>query len=142
MKFSTSAGLPASPSIVRTLAALAPLAPLVLVWVAGIFSWAHAGAIQLAEVPACLPAEIQAIRLGRWTFVGWPGEVFVEFGLQVRQNHPDTFVISLANGDTQGYLVTAEAVAEGGYEASNGLFRSPQSGDLLVRKTLDLLKQM
>jgi hypothetical protein len=30
---------------------------LVLVWVAGIFSWAHAGAIQLAEVPACLPAE-------------------------------------------------------------------------------------
>jgi neutral ceramidase len=87
-----------------------------------------------------MPAEIQAIRLGRWTMVGWPGEVFVEFGLRVQQEHPDTFVISLANGDTQGYLVTAEAVAEGGYEASNGLFRSPQSGELLVGETLKLLK--
>ena len=102
---------------------------------------ARSGKLQ-AVAAECLPAEIQAIRLGRWTFVGWQGEVFVEFGLQVQQNHPDTFVISLANGDTQGYLVTAEAVAEGGYEASNGLFRSPQSGDLLVRKTLDLLKTM
>ena len=102
---------------------------------------ARSGKLQTVAA-GCLPAEIQAIRLGRWTFVGWPGEAFVEFGLQVHQNHPDTFVVTLANGDTQGYLVTAEAAAEGGYEASNGLFRSPQSGDLLVRKTLELLKEM
>ena len=24
----------------------------------------------------CMPAEIQVIRIGRWTFVGWPGEQF------------------------------------------------------------------
>jgi hypothetical protein len=93
-----------------------------------------------AVAAECMPAEIQAIRVGRWTFVGWPGEMFVEFGLQVQRSRPDTFVISLANGELQGYLVTAEAVAEQGYEASNGLFRSPQSGDLLVRKTLELLE--
>ncbi len=87
----------------------------------------------------CMPAEIQAIRLGQWTFVGWPGEVFVEFGLQVLENRPDCFVISLANGELQGYLVTAEATAEQGYEASNALFRSPDSGELLVRRTLELL---
>jgi hypothetical protein len=34
----------------------------------------------------------------------------------------------------------AEAAAEQGYEASNGLFCSPQSGELLVRKTLELLE--
>jgi neutral ceramidase len=100
---------------------------------------AHSGRLQ-AVAAECLPVEIQAIRLGRWTFVGWQGEVFVEFGLEVQRSRPDTFVISLANGELQGYLVTAEAVAEQGYEASNGLFRNPQSGDLLVRQTLDMLK--
>jgi hypothetical protein len=72
--------------------------------------------------------------------VGWQGEVFVEFGLQVRQSHPDAYIISLANGELQGYLVTADAVAEHGYEASNALFRSPDSGNLLVQRTLDLLR--
>ena len=90
---------------------------------------------------SCLPAEVHAIRLGPWTFVGWPGECFVEFALKVKQTRAGTFVISLANGDTQGYLVTAEAVAEGGYEASNAVFRSPDSGELLVEATLALLAE-
>jgi len=95
---------------------------------------------QLEEVAAtCLPAEVQAIRLGPWTFVGWPGETFIDFPLQVKQHCADTFVISLANGETQGYLVTAQAVEEGGYEASNSLFRNPDSGNLLVRTTLQML---
>jgi neutral ceramidase len=100
---------------------------------------ASRGACQAAAA-TCLPAEIQAFRLGRWTFVSWPGEAFVEFGLQVQRRRPDTFVISLANGELQGYLVTAEAADEAGYEASNALFRSPESGDLLVRQTLELLR--
>ena len=95
---------------------------------------------RLEQVAAtCLPAEVHAIRLGPWTFVGWPGEAFVDFALQVKQHCPDTFVASLANGDTQGYMVTAEAVAEGGYEASNALFRNPDAGDLLVATTLRML---
>ncbi len=87
---------------------------------------------------ACLPAEVQLLRIGRWSFVGWPGEVYVEFGLEVRRRHPDAFVITLANGELQGYLVTAEAVAEGGYEASNALFASPESARRLV-ETSDIL---
>ena len=95
---------------------------------------------QLEEVAAtCLPAEVQAIRLGPWTFVGWPGEAFIDFPLQVKQSLADTFVISLANGETQGYMVTAQAVEEGGYEASNCVFLNPDSGDLLVRTTVKML---
>jgi len=95
---------------------------------------------ELVQIAAtCLPAEVQSIRLGPWTLVGWPGESFIEFPLQVKQRREDTFVISLANGETQGYLVTAEAVEEGGYEASNALFRSPDSGNLLVEATLEML---
>jgi len=87
---------------------------------------------------ACTPAEVQVASVGPWAFVGWPGEVFVEYGLAVKQAAPHTQVISLANGELQGYLVTPEAAAEGGYEASNALF-APESGQRLVAATLELL---
>jgi len=89
---------------------------------------------------ACSPAEIQAFRVGPWTFVGWPGELFIEYALVVKAECPDTFVISLANGELQGYIVTPEAAAEGGYEASNALF-GPDAGDAILHKTLRMLKR-
>jgi len=96
----------------------------------------------LAEAAAaCMPAEIQLIRVGPWSLVGWPGEMFAEFALTVKAKHADAFVVSLAGGELQGYLVTAEAADEGGYEASNGLFASPVSGERLVRHTLRLLDE-
>jgi neutral ceramidase len=89
---------------------------------------------------SCMPAEIQVFRVGRWTFVGWQGEMFVEFGLRIMERDPNVHVISLANGELQGYLVTEDAVRRGGYEAANTLFESPASGNLLVEKTLELLQ--
>jgi hypothetical protein len=95
---------------------------------------------RLAEAAsACMPAEIQAILVGPWTFVAWPGELFVEFGLELKQRCPNTFPITYANGTLQGYLVTKQAVQEGGYESSNAVFKSPDGGDILVHKTLELL---
>jgi hypothetical protein len=88
---------------------------------------------------SCLPAEVQAIRVGPWWFVGWPGEIFVEYSLAVKARQPQTFIISLANGEQQGYLVTAEAEELGGYEASNAIF-APRSGQILVDATLELLR--
>jgi neutral ceramidase len=91
-----------------------------------------------AYYDACLPAEVQALQVGPWAFVGWPGEVFVEYGLQVKRERRGTFVISLANGELQGYITTEQAATEGGYEASNAIF-APQSGQVLVETTLRLL---
>ncbi len=85
-----------------------------------------------------MPAEIQVITIGPWRFIGWPGEMFVEFDLMVKAKAKNAFVIAMANGELQGYVVTPEAAAEGGYEASNGLF-VPESGALLVEKTLEML---
>ncbi len=99
---------------------------------------AEMGRIQDAAAN-CLPAEIQIVQVGEWFLVGWPGEVFVEFALKVREQFPNAHIISMANGELQGYLVTEEAVQEGGYEASNALFKSPDSGLLLVKKTLEQL---
>ncbi|OPZ94468.1 MAG: hypothetical protein BWY71_02393 [Planctomycetes bacterium ADurb.Bin412] len=76
--------------------------------------------------------------MGPWKYIGWPGEIFVEYALQIKSKVSNVFIISLANGELQGYLVTDEAFREGGYEASNTLF-DPQSGDRLVDHTFQLL---
>ena len=91
-----------------------------------------------AYYSACLPFEIQAIRVGPWWFVGWSGELFVDFALDVKRRNANAFIISMANGENQGYITTEEAALEGGYEASNALF-PPEAGHLLVDRTLGLL---
>ncbi len=87
------------------------------------------------------PAEIQAVGIGPWTFVSWPGEIFVEYGLDAKRRNPNTFVISLANGELQGYIATREAVEEGYYEAGNALF-DYRNGERFVNLTQDLLAKM
>jgi neutral ceramidase len=66
--------------------------------------------------------------------------LFVDYALQIKKQFADTFVISLANGELQGYIVTAEAAAAGGYEAANALY-SHRSGELLVQETSRLLQK-
>ncbi len=87
----------------------------------------------------CLPAEIQVIKIGPWSFVGWPGEVFVEYALAVKEKYENAFIITLANGELQGYIVTKSAFEQGGYEASNAMF-DYTSGEMFVAETLDILK--
>jgi len=92
-----------------------------------------------SEIALRQPAEVQLIAIGPWKFVAWPGEIFVEFALDVMHKSPDTYVLAYTNGENYGYLVTEEAVKEGGYEASSGLFKSPRSPQLLVEKSLELI---
>jgi neutral ceramidase len=91
-----------------------------------------------AVADECSPAEIQLIAIGPWRFVGWPGEFFVEYALELKRRAPNTFVITLANGELQAYIVTAEADAKGVYEARNALF-SHENGPRIVEETLALL---
>ncbi len=96
------------------------------------------GRLEVA-IAGCMPAEIQAITIGPWTFVGWPGEFFVEYALELRQRVPNAFVITMANGELQGYIVTEEAAARGVYEATNAVF-APENGRRFVEATLALLE--
>lgn len=91
-----------------------------------------------AAIASCMPAEIQLIEIGPWKYVGWPGEFFVEYALALRAAAPDTFVITLANGELQGYIVTPEAAAAAVYESTNAIF-APSNGGRFVAATLALL---
>lgn len=92
-----------------------------------------------AVVKNCLPAEIQVIALGPWKFVMWPGEFFVEYALAVKAHSKNTFVITFANGELQGYVVTPAAAVAELYEATNAVF-APANGQRMVEATLDLLE--
>ena len=95
---------------------------------------------RLAEaLRKCVPAEVQVIAVGPWRFVGWPGEFFVEYALEVRRRFPFAFVVTMANGELQGYIVTPEAAARGVYEATNAVF-GPENGPRFVETTLALLE--
>ena len=99
---------------------------------------AHKGRLkQFAEL--CMPAEVQCFRMGTQRIVALPGEIFVEFILDLHAEFPDIHIITMANGELQGYLVTEEALAEGGYEASNALFKSPDGAELLMDMAAELL---
>ena len=65
--------------------------------------------------------EVMAARIGEIGLVGLPGEVFCQLGLSIKSASPArrTFIAELAN-DAIGYLPTAGAFDEGGYETTPG----------------------
>ncbi|NLJ00621.1 MAG: hypothetical protein GX371_05665, partial [Bacteroidales bacterium] len=89
----------------------------------------------------CVPAEIQIVKIGDWAFIAWPGEVFVEFGLELKEQFENISLITYANGELQGYITTKEAVDKGFYEAGNSFF-DYRSGDILVKRTAELLREL
>jgi hypothetical protein len=73
--------------------------------------------------PRQYAAEIQAFRIGNAGLVTFPGEFFVEIGLEVKRRSPfrTTFCLGLTN-DGIGYVPIPEAYTEGGYEPSVAQF--------------------
>jgi len=87
-------------------------------------------------------AEVQVGRVGSAYLAALPGEHFVEYGLEIKRRAPGrAFVIANANGELQGYIVTPEAAAAGGYEAAWALFR-PESGARLVETAVGLMRDL
>ena len=92
-----------------------------------------------------LKAEIQVLQVGDVIFGAIPGEIFVEYALELRSrvkqetNH-SFCLVGYANGYL-GYIVTPRAVETGGYEASvtrlNGL-----AGRAMTESAMDLLHQI
>jgi hypothetical protein len=110
----------------------------------GVLSLAERGARELK-----LPFAVQAMAIGDVALVGLSGEVFLEFAHQIAAASPfrHTVVLGYSNGCT-GYVPTAEAIAEGGYEPDQS-FRyygtlplAPEAGEEMVAGTVGLLREL
>jgi hypothetical protein len=90
-----------------------------------------------------IEAEVQVIALGdEVAWVGLPGEIFVEMGLEIKKKSrfKQTIVVELANGSI-GYVPTKRAYGEGNYEVVSARC-AEGSGEMLVEAALRLLNDL
>jgi len=88
--------------------------------------------------------EVMAMRVGDAAVVGLPGEIFCEFGLDLKQRSPaqHTLVVELSN-DAVGYLPTRESFPQGGYEVSAGsTLYEPGAGERLADVAVEQLQRL
>lgn len=98
------------------------------------------------DVPAAVPAPVQALRIGPAALTAWPCEPFCELGLRVKEQSPAPFPIALGySNDLVGYVATAAEHPFGGYEPSLAQRHfdqpapfAPEAGDVLVDAALQL----
>ena len=64
---------------------------------------------------------LQGLSIGDYAFFTFPGEVYVEFGLVLKELSPykNTMILGLANS-LSGYIPKEEAFSQGGYEVKTG----------------------
>ena len=88
------------------------------------------------------PFEIQVLDIGGTYLAGLPGEVFTEYGLELKRRiEGRVYVAAFVNGETQGYVVTPEAQENGEYESTNSLFR-PESGGIMIDAATSLIENL
>ena len=90
-----------------------------------------------------LPCEINIVTLGDTMIYALQGEIFVEFGLELKAMSPckKAFVFEVSNGSLPGYIYTAESVAEGGYEVGTSAF-AENAGAEIVRNFKELIEEV
>lgn len=88
---------------------------------------------------------VQAMRIGPLGIATFPGEAFVELGLEVKAKSPfkPTFVIELAN-DYRGYIPTVEGHEMGGYETwrAKSSYLEKEAAPKLVAAALRVLDRL
>ena len=113
--------------------------------------WVFAKEIVMLDALAArskqVDAEVQAIQLGPAVFIATPGEMFCDYGLELRSHSrfPITFPVELANGSV-GYVPTEEALSPsgGGYETRLTSYTNlePTAGTQMVKAGLQLASHM
>lgn len=79
------------------------------------------------------PIDLAMLRLGNAKVLFMPGELFIEYQLAAQQMKPDTFVAMAAYGlYGMGYIGTAIAYGQGGYETSEVSRVGPEVEQVLL----------
>jgi neutral ceramidase len=91
------------------------------------------------------PAQLSALGLGPLGIVLLPGEIFTETALAIEQESPfqHTLIFGFAESSI-GYVPTARAFEEGGYEVGPGKWSYLQAGaeSILCREAVELLREV
>jgi neutral ceramidase len=90
-----------------------------------------------------VPAEVSAFRIGPLAAVTVPGELFCEIGMRIKAASPlpYTLIAGYTNGSV-GYLPTAEAYTEGGYEVTHACRVDPAAGEMIAAEAGRLLSAL
>ncbi|MBQ9940420.1 MAG: neutral/alkaline non-lysosomal ceramidase N-terminal domain-containing protein [Clostridia bacterium] len=98
--------------------------------------------IKLENGPDFYSFFLSAVGIGDLVFVGIGGEVFTDIGNRILEKSPfkNTVACALTNGDN-GYVPTAKAYDEGGYEARSSHLK-PGGDDIIVEGTVKLLNSI
>lgn len=97
--------------------------------------------VWLKRLQAGKKFNIGCLTLGRARILHMPGELFVEYQLAAKRMRPDLFVTMAAYGDyATGYICTAKAYQEGGYEAGIASAVTPEAEGILMDVMRKLLQ--
>ena len=121
-------------------------------WMAeGAVEWAERilAAARTGQDAGSVPFDVQALQLGDVAIVGLPGEAFVEYALNIAADSPfaHTMVAAYANGNV-GYIPTAAAHPEGGYEVNNAIryygltMPRPEAEELILNAAAVALREL
>lgn len=85
---------------------------------------------------------VSVLCLGKLGFVGFGGEPFTRYATKAREAGKDMYIVTacLTNGG-QGYLPTAQAFSEGGYETSSSSRYTPAVEELVTGAAAELLEE-
>ncbi|MDD3927891.1 MAG: hypothetical protein PHT33_14670, partial [bacterium] len=89
-----------------------------------------------------IPAEQVCFSIGDTAFISFPGELYTEIGMHIKEASPfkHTYILGLANG-TVGYVPTRKAIAEGGY-AEDTRYVDASAEEVVIKQSLALLNQV
>jgi neutral ceramidase len=89
-----------------------------------------------------IPVEQTGLVVGECALLTFPGELYTEIGMAIKQCSPFryTWLLGLANGYV-GYIPTARAIGEGGYAEDTRRVDSP-AGEMIMRQSLGLLQSL
>jgi hypothetical protein len=99
--------------------------------------------VLLDEFPDTVSAPLQVLKIGDFKLAAMPAEVFVEIGLELKQRHPGSTVVSLANA-YHGYLPTPEHHALGGYETwrARSSYLEVEASTKMISMLDEMLKEL
>lgn len=99
--------------------------------------------VKLDIIENNVPAEIMLVRINDMLVIGFPGELFVEYGLYLKAlaGFPMVVVNAMTNGCLPGYVYTPEGLCLGGYEVDNSMI-GENFGRHMVEKILDCVQKV